>query len=487
MLGAFYPQAVLAQGVPSYTVKLTVLKISDAGDDADSLSDADFYVAGAFTPTNGTAIPFNNEGSRIEGEEIIHPNWVFEFQVPSSSGGGRLDFRALDYDSGLNFGDDETVKATLDVDFGSCAITGPGVSTTCGWDIALDQSDAAVIKIEVFWPPSSPGLLVRCLQNPLLPTPGQPVTVEMVVLDGTGTPKVASELDILINNTRIHHVTAVSQTSFTFTASGTNFTLQCRARNTIDANPDAELADTWARNVRVGFPSERWSPIGVTGPSARAIDVVLLADRDFDPTGGLTGLPLPQDPNVLTDMRGALWGGFFNNPYILANQHRFNFWLGQSTADIDGNPTTCFGDALVPPEDWDQYAFADVGWIVHLEIPVQRDCARPDLRLFGAVSSNPSTAVHETGHLPFGLADEYCCDGGYTQAAIFPNVYDGLVACTSDLPTDGTPATCRMISGNWFTSDPIPDLMEAEQITFNRLDRRRADWLIAGCVTEEGC
>lgn len=477
---------IQAQPTPDFTVKMTVLRLSDSGDDNDSLSDSDFYVAGSFTPRNGTAIPFENEAARQEGEETIHPNWEFEFDVPSTSGGGELHFRALDYDSGLNFGDDTTIDARLDVDFGSCAITGNGISTTCGWDIAINQGDSATLRLEVFWPPSSPGLLVRCLQDPLLPRPGDAVTIDMEVLDGAGGPKVASDLQILVNNTIMQRVTAQSQTAYAFTANGPHFVLQCRARNTVGANPDAEMADTRSRLVRVGFPAERWSPVGVAASAARAIDVVVLVDRDFAPPAGLTGLSLPEEPAVLAEIRQALWTSFMNNPYVLANQHRFNFWLGRSTADFQGTATTCI--LVQPPEDWDQYAFADVGWIAHRDAAMQRDCAAPSLRAFGGATNDAAAAVHETGHVPFGLADEYCCDGGYFQAPMLPNVYNGIQACTNDLPTDGTAAVCRNITGMVFTSDPLPDLMTDDRMTFNRLDRRRADWLLDRCANAaEGC
>ena len=59
--------------------------------------------------------------------------------------------------------------------------------------------------------------------------------------------------------------------------------------------------------------------------------------------------------------------------------------------------------------------------------------------------------VHETGHSPFGLLDEYCCDGGYWQADDLPNVYGSLAECIADIPSlrdfDATrsPADCREI------------------------------------------
>jgi hypothetical protein len=482
--GAAWAQA------PLVIVKLTILKVNDDGDDDDNLSSADFYVAGAFTPNGSPAISFDNEAQRIEGETTIFPNWGFEFPAPGNAGRGQLNLQVLDYDSGLNFGDDKTVDVTLDIDFGSCLITSPGLSQRCGWDITVQQSDTVVFRIEVLFPPSSPGLLVRCLQDPLVPQAGMPVTITMDTLDATGTLKITSELNIEINNTQMHRATAVNQTTYTFTPTDQQFSLRCWARNTVGGNPDAEVADTWRRQVRVGMQPERSIPISVVGPSARSIDIVIIPDRDAVPTiGPAPGAPgLADDVNLQADIRRVLWNGFHTVPFFLANQNRFNFWIARTTADIDGTPSSC--TQIVPPEDWDQYAFADSGWIFHTD--PHRDCANQALRLYGGRIDVPLTPVHETGHTPFGLADEYCCDGGYFQAEQFPNVYTDLASCIADiLNVGGLPGDCRPIgaaAGTWHTSDPITDVMGTERRTFNRLDRRRVNWLLNRCVnTTEGC
>ena len=485
------PAPAAAQVNPVVTVKLTVLQIDDDGDDDDSLSDADFYVAGAFTPTGSPAIPFNNEGQRIEGEQTIHPNWAFEFAAPSSAGSGKLAFQVLDYDSGLNFGDDRTVDATFDVDFASCGVREPGlgISATCGWDVTVDQDDTAVIRVEVLFPPSSPGLLVRCLQDPLVPNAGQPVTIQMETLDGTGAQKIATEQVIEINNTAMSRATAVATSSYTFTPGDPQFFMRCWAKNTIGGNPDAEVADTWRRQVRVGALPERAIPVAIVGPSARAVDIVAVPDADVltIPTNTRTGAAtLADEPGLQAALRTAIWNGFFATPYVLSNQNRFNFWLARTVGDTDGMPGTC--GALTAPEDWDQYSYADSGWIVHDDN--HRDCANGSLRLYGGWTGNPQTPVHETGHTPFGLADEYCCDGGYYQVESLPNLYTDLQACTADLLNAGAqPGDCRPVgTGTWYTSDPMPDVMTDDQRTFNRLDRRRANWFLDRCANSaEGC
>jgi hypothetical protein len=473
----------IAQANPVVTVKVTILKIDDDGDDNDTLSGSDFYVSGTFTPSGSPGIPFDTEAIRIEGEKTIHPNWVFEFSAPPAASNGSLVLRVHDYDSGLNFGDDTTVDATFNVDFGTCVISGAGITSACGWDITVDQDDTVVFRVEVLFPPSSPGLFVRCLQDPLVPMPGQAVTINMETLDNNMSMKIATEHVIMINNTMAQRTTAVGSSTFSFTPSGSTFFLRCWSKNTVGGNPDAEVADTWTRQVRVGTQPERQIPVAYVGPPARSIDLVIIPDRD-------AVMPLPpslaDDPVLQAAIRGMLWAGVYNTPYILANQNRFNLWIARTTGDTDGTMASC--DSLVAPEDWDQYAFADAGWIFHTD--QHRDCADPALRIFGADPGQPFTPVHEMGHTPFGLADEYCCDGGYGQAEFLPNVYRDLQSCTADLLNAGAqPGDCRRIGTTpWYTSDPLPDVMADDRRTFNRLDRRRANWLLDRCVNSlSGC
>jgi hypothetical protein len=309
----------------------------------------------------------------------------------------------------------------------------------------------------------------------------------METLDGAANAKIVTEQTIEVNNTAMQRATTVSGTSFTFVPDSSQFYLRCWAKNTVGGNPDAEVADTWRRQVRVGMQPERQIPVSVINSPARSIDIVIVPDRDVMPVGGLTGAAtLADEPNLQAAIRRTLWAGFYTVPFFLANQNRFNFWIARTTADIDGDASNCFG--ITPPQDWDQYAFADSGWIFHTD--PHRDCADQSQRLYGGRQDNPLAAVHETGHTPFGLMDEYCCDGGYEQAPLLPNVYNDLQSCTADLFNAGAqPGDCRPIGvGTWYTSDPATDVMAAERRTFNRLDRRRANWLLDRCVNSaEGC
>ncbi|MGE0878592.1 MAG: hypothetical protein AB7L13_17930 [Acidimicrobiia bacterium] len=470
------PRRAVAATDPPVTVKLTIVEINDDGNDDDSLSDADFYVKGSFTDGTTTK-SFNNEGDRIEGEQNIRPNWSFQYDAQSAAGSATIDLHVLDYDSGFNGGDDETISAKLDVKFKPCTVTGDGVNVGCGWEAAVSQSDTVRLRVEVFLPPSSPGLRIRCLQNPLLPQPGQAVTITAQTLDGkAAVAKIVDTITIDVNNTTVQTATGVSQTTYVFTPNESRFRMRCYANN--DDSGTKEAADTWARDVRVGTVNELASPIANLGSTARNIDIVAMPDSDTYTTWN--------DPNYLNDLYSQLWNGFYGNEFTLSHQNQLNIWVAQRMADTDGTMGTC--DSLTPPEDWDRFSFADSGWIVHSD--QHRDCARRSERVFGAWTGDATIAVHETGHSPFGLADEYCCDGGYFQADPLPNVYDGLNACIDDTPNIGALSSdCRLIKDNWYTSDPASgDVMVDDQRTFNKLDTRRWLWLLNRCANDpEGC
>jgi hypothetical protein len=212
------------------------------------------------------------------------------------------------------------------------------------------------------------------------------------------------------------------------------------------------------------------------GGHAANVDVVVLADKDTYASWDAA--------NFQADLYTSLWNGYYGNEFVLTHQNQMSIWIGHDMADIDmGSPCT----GPFAPERWDQYSFADTGWIVHSD--QFRDCADPSIRIFGAWTGDATIAVHETSHSPVGLTDEYCCDAPYWQAETNPNVYAGQAACGADAPSVGrTVANCRNIKDDWWTSDPMPDVMADDQSTFNALDRRRWDALLQTCTTtKEGC
>jgi len=85
-----------------------------------------------------------------------------------------------------------------------------------------------------------------------------------------------------------------------------------------------------------------------------------------------------------------------------------------------------------------------------------------DKRIFQAWTWFQGTFLHELGHSPVGLADEYCCDGGYFQSHPYPNIYyfkdlssclklysplycQQVSSCLEDPMAAGVPNACQQI------------------------------------------
>ncbi len=185
--------AEAAPNFPDVTVRLTVLELEDLGDDLDSTSDADFYTIVGFDDHAGTTMSTSNEDTdeteEVEGEEHIFPNWESSFVANPSKGSVAVELQVKDEDGGLNF-DDDTAEVhpggsiRAEVDLRPCRIVIDAVDHVCGQPITFSGGDKVRFKIDVLFPTSTPGLRIQCLQQPLLPKPGQTVTITATALDG---------------------------------------------------------------------------------------------------------------------------------------------------------------------------------------------------------------------------------------------------------------------------------------------------------------
>ena len=118
---------------------------------------------------------------------------------------------------------------------------------------------------------------------------------------------------------------------------------------------------------------------------------------------------------------------------ISENFSRFNFWYDSEPAFGGFDPLWMCFKRFTEPWEYDPSTGFIIGVDDSVSLPFDvrmlihqtywRDCA-----FFDSVSVlefqewNPVT-MHELGHYPFGLADEYCCDGGYFQPHPHPNLY----------------------------------------------------------------
>ena len=273
------------------------------------------------------------------------------------------------------------------------------------------------------------------------------------------------------------------------------------------------------RTVSVGGPVID-PPVLYHGNPSEKLDIVFIADGP--------SYVSPTNPQFIAAVEDLIWNGYFAEPLFLKNQSMFNFWIAGDSGSTQGfnapyDPTrtedpdpdveeeegTCDDDTdngsdgvadeddpdctirsctLIAPPGWDtDMAFAEVGAIIHTgEL---RDCARGNQRLFSAWTARlPNVGLHETGHAPFGLADEYCCDGGYFEQLLFPNMYRTLNICEADAASVGrTFADCHQIEKDtntreWWTSDPPSNDLMKDNLTPNALDERRINWWFETCL-----
>jgi hypothetical protein len=163
--------------------------------------------------------------------------------------------------------------------------------------------------------------------------------------------------------------------------------------------------------------------IEATGPYEDRLNIVFVPDLDYN--GNLT--------KFLADVRTLIDQGFFAEDVLAANKCRFNFFYYPEAGDYQPNCTAW----LLPANFSAACPFADEAVIVFTG--GGRACSSGTQWVVSAPGNNPKVVVHETGHNAFGLADEYCCDGGYFQGANFYNIYTTLAECQAD---STNPAGC---------------------------------------------
>jgi len=222
------------------------------------------------------------------------------------------------------------------------------------------------------------------------------------------------------------------------------------------------------------------------------------------------------NPNVVAgENEGFYHYDLFTYP---ESQRKLNFWYttdpgyasGMVEHDLLGyNTCEVYTPRIVKtdPNTGDKvsesgYGWFDVAYLMH-ETP-WRDCAPVTGKKVSIERTGYGTTVHETGHRPFGLADEYCgprpygtgssgCDGGYFQRVNHPNLYgddedykqwypfqeaaiyygvgDSVPGCEGDplLGSDGVPfpeafLACESFEGTildieWWRPEPRGSLM----------------------------
>lgn len=263
-----------------------------------------------------------------------------------------------------------------------------------------------------------------------------------------------------------------SFTDIAIAAAGGRFAYRAVASDEDGPTADTgwRAADATAPGVTTGPPTAAGVAMGAFGiiDTARTLDVVL-----FPGTGGTGDLP--------TYVR-QFWGGIaplssdrFPSSF-LTNQGNISYWLSPTTVSVtQSEPVTpnaptnlCKFSLSLPP-------FAEAGIVIH------RVACRDNAPGKTSSANAPTTAWHELHHALFGLADEYCCDGGYFSSG--RNLFDSLATCTADPASAGGCAqlTNGTATVNWWRFDPRPDVMSWDRTREQRSDLRRANAIFAIC------
>lgn len=513
----------LPSSAQNVTVRVTILEVKNLSV-GDGLDEVDWY---ATVTIAGDEMDNEEEANEDEGNDHLFPDWEFSKSIPLSDGSVDVNIEIRDEDDFLKAGDDLADinpfegRASIDVavELAPCRFVAPRLVSVDGMsgpeeprNIAglcragfetfsnhePDDGDGRALirfKIEVL---DTSGLLVRCTHTPLWPQPGDAVTLKVEALDKNVNLRTADTLELLRDGLADNTTSNKSSHALTYTPAGDAFVYGCRAI----AGGDTVFSD-W-RRVMVGNPPAGERAVRVLYNDAagnQGVDILLVPDEQDYP--GKAG-----DPQFLEHAASVIYdalGGFYSEPIFLERQHQLNFYLAMDSGDAmayDGATNTC---PHVPPANFGTaYSFAEAAGIIHTGS--LRNCANRGLKLFSGKApmllSGPARRViiHEAGHQPFGLADEYCntrtgslgnkCDGGYNVAtSFFPNVFNpnSPVSCQQDATNETLdPNKCETWmdsknNGPFSTYDPVRNDLMSDKGGARFLDRRRINGVFDNC------
>ena len=197
---------------------------------------------------------------------------------------------------------------------------------------------------------------------------------------------------------------------------------------------------------------------------SKTIDIMLLPDEDYNGNWD----------EFLDDVREMIYEGYHTNNMITGNRDKYTFYYSRAEGDAEGWPNW----KLDIPSSVSSLPHIDVFCIVHKN--VHRD-VRSGNR-FSTEAINVGTAVHETGHAVFDLADEYCCDGGYREISPHSNLFENSADCSAC----GGAGSCRSFTdsnGNdWFSPEAVSPTCimrndgDASMPDFQCACRQRINW-----------
>jgi hypothetical protein len=326
-------------------------------------------------------------------------------------------------------------------------------------------------------------LQVQCVHEPVWPQTNQPITISAKAVDGLLAPKVAGSIEIVINSSRTElvipskNITSSSTLNYTI-GPFTNLTTTVSYSCSVTDNSTSESSFTGMKKIVIGAfnESSRAIPVLYTGNRSSNMDILFVADNK--------NFSSPMDPNFLIDVQRAIVL-YYNQSIFLKNQNKTNFWIAQDMGEARDNCES------IPPANWNiAYLSFDAAVILHRDDSM-RDCTRNDKELSTAnmatLEKEGYVFLHEIGHRPFGLADEYDYGGLYESSAPWQNVFNGEQACTTDALTVEMGKTCRKIPfeyglNKYFTSDSQSDDIMVDNRQLKDLDNRRIEKWFEDCL-----
>ena len=427
---------VQAQGGVTVKVLIERAKFSGLRGCGDTFDLADMYFRVRIDNTQ-----FSTRNRLLQSNALTaSADREFPLTLPSSTSNVPLRIEQWDADGGFAGPDDECdiqggakKHIDLNLNLATCQIIGD-ITGAC--DTTITSEGGLAFRVSVEAPPQTPGLIVRCLHQPLWPQQNATVTITAIALDDNAQPIVGhpvTDIEIWADDTAAPRATRATTpgamgNTFTFPyappAGGAGELLyRCRVRDGL-----LTVSTGW-RRVHIGQPAQgRAVAVVNTGPKNRRVDLVFIADQNSFPGG-------PSSPQFLTAVSNIITNSYYAGSVpvppavqppgllFLQNQDMFNFWvaLDPGTATSATSPNC---PSTVLPANWStSYAFAEVGVLVHAT-PFPRDCADVGKRVFTTDPINSTIALHELGHTPFGLSDEYeFLITRYFENEPFPNVY----------------------------------------------------------------
>ena len=447
------------------------------------------------------------ESPTIDGNPDIYPDWQFTESVNLSDVSVPVKIEVWEDDNGVCGFDDQGDLDPIEgdgsvdimVDLAPCLVSGDifgACDLTFSRQGAGDNAVLIEFTIDVVEPAYGPNLRVRCSTDSIFPQIGEEVQITAESVDSLGSVRLADHIEIWVDTTpEMNDAVApfdskAGRVSFSTTTDPLtgDFAYGCRLKD------DGLVAWSGWRTVTVGEVDEDATviPVQITGPRSSRVDILLIADE--------TQYTSALDPMFLGGA-SRIVKAFWDFDLYAQHQNQFNFWIALETGEAnDGGDGDC--DHSGPRPSW-----VDAGMIIH-DQPTRafKNCVDTDKHLGSATTARPSSVVHETGHTPFGLADEYD-DGGFWQSRHLPNVYldladyyvDGRlvrIGCaTGALQIGKTVADCRPIHDGgswwldpdrtWYTTDLKSDDVMVSGNTAHELDIRRIEWFFVKCTSAQ--